>query len=59
MEEGPNHIPIIAEETTTITPQSGFVNNGFEDGPQKSDKVNDKHNVRTKNVFYINDWFIR
>lgn len=26
--------------------QDGYINNAFEDGPQKADKVNDKHKVR-------------
>lgn len=38
-------------------PQSadnGHVNNAFEDGPQRADKVNDKKNVRIIIVKYFN-----
>jgi len=37
---------IITSDEPILTTQDGYVNNAFEDGPQKADKVNDKHKVR-------------
>jgi len=37
---------IIISDAPPLTTQDGYINNAFEDGPQKADKVNDKHNVR-------------
>lgn len=49
IEEDPNQLSksvIIISDRPPLTTQDGYVNNAFEDGPQKADKVNDKHNVR-------------
>jgi len=37
---------IIISDGPPLTTQDGYINNAFEDGPQKADKVNDKDNVR-------------
>jgi len=37
---------IIISDGPPLTTQYGYINNAFEDGPQKADKVNDKDNVR-------------
>lgn len=49
IEEDPNQLSksvIIIPDGSPMTTQEGYVNNAFEDGPQKADKVNDKHNAR-------------
>lgn len=49
IEEDPNQFSksvIIISDGSPMTTQEGYINNAFEDGPQKADKVNDKHNVR-------------
>lgn len=35
-----------ASEVPVTQSPDGYVNNAFEDGPQKADKVNDNNNVR-------------
>lgn len=45
---------VIISDASRKTQQDGYVNNAFEDDPQKStDKVNEKHNVRICVYIYI------
>jgi hypothetical protein len=45
---------VILSDALKKAQRDGYVNNAFEDGPQKStDKVNDKHNVHLCRYIYI------
>jgi len=49
IEVDPNQLSksvIIISDGHPLSTQDGYINKAFEDGPQKADKVNDKHNVR-------------
>lgn len=37
---------ILISDGPLLTTQDGYINNAFEDGLQKAEKVNDKHDVR-------------
>lgn len=43
---------VVVSETPSTTQRGGYVNTAFEDGPQKENKVNDKHNVPINNSNY-------
>lgn len=44
---------VVTSDGPSLTTQVGYVNNAFEDGPQKADKVNDKHNAHTNITNYL------
>lgn len=37
---------VLISDDPLLTTQDGYINNAFEDGPQRAEKVNDKHDVR-------------
>jgi len=53
IEVEPNNVAnsVYVSESHEMTCSQGYVNNAFEEGPRKADKVNDEHNVHIKYTY--------